>query len=83
MGKPRLLEQTATLFQLIQVRDPVGCVLARHHFDLSIVTVNHQAHHKIHDPRPNAETLCYEKALCRQRYGESLFGHTCRASMAE
>ena len=35
------------------------------------------------DPRPNAETLCDEKALCRKLYGEGFFRQTGRASMAE
>jgi hypothetical protein len=61
--EPCLLEQTASLFQLIQVRDPVGRVVARDHFDLPVVAVNHQAHNKIHNPRSSAKTLRYEKAL--------------------
>ena len=83
MGKPRLLEQTATLFQLIQVRDPVGRVVARHYFDFPVAAVNHEAHHKVQDPRSGAETLCDEKALCRKLYGEGFFRQTGRASMAE
>ena len=79
--QPSLLDQTATLFQLIQVRETVGRVLARHHLNLPVVPVNHQAHHEINNPRPRTETLRHQKALRRERYGESLFRHIYRPTI--
>lgn len=76
VGKPRFVDQTSALPELIQMRQAVSRIITRNNFDFSVLALNHQANNEICHIGPGAKTLRHNEATIGKRNNKRLFGHS-------